>query len=563
MKTYIKLLMLTAVFVGATACTDLDTDINAEYTVYPESDIAISAKLEGCYYFLRSEAGLGRNYWEGAVLQSDEIMALTMNGGWYDNGRMLFPTIHQLRYDLAGVGVMSDLMSGCTYTNTIIEELGGETLDNDVVAPLRAIRAFYLYLIMDLYGDTPLINHVLDESEEMVRSPRATVAQYIESELLSVIPQLTTDNDVTTYGRPNRWMAYALLAKLYLNWGVYTNDIESVDYNTANPKLNDCVAACDAIINSGIFNVGTSYYEKFLPDNGVQVKDLIYTMPFDPASLGTGYDGGTELARFLQFRNCHATTDAAGNPSGPWGFQNSSNGGGIWILTPETAARFNLPGDERNNIIESHYQTIRDYTRNYELTDEVLFYDGDTIIYTPIEEYTDEDWQDFNTLDVGPDSEVKSLVAGFRLDKYPCSVDSYSLYGRKQSNDIPIFRYADILLTKAEAIFRGATATLGDTPETLINEVRDCSGAPHVGTTGTDYEDATVTKQMLIDERGREFICEMWRRQDLIRFGMFEDDWGFKNTLNPGAATEKWRRLYPVPQGVMDTNTNWSQNKGY
>ncbi|MCD8306255.1 MAG: RagB/SusD family nutrient uptake outer membrane protein [Prevotella sp.] len=552
---YIKFLMLPAVLALVCACTDLDTEINSQYTSYPDNDIAVNAKLEGCYYYMRNETGLGRNFWEGVMLQGDELMAVCMNGGWYDNGRMLFPETHDLRYDTPGVGLMEEMMSGCTYTNTIISELGGPTLDNDLVAPLRAIRAFYLYMIMDLYGDTPLLNHVLDDDEEMVRSPRAEVAEYIESELLAVIPQLSEENNDDTYGRPNKWMAYALLAKLYLNWGVYTNDITTVDYNTPNPKLNDCVAACDAIIDSGIFSVGTGYHKKFWPDNGVQTTDFIYAMPFDPESLGTDYDGGHELDRFLAYRNNQETTDADGNPTGQWGFQNSKNGGGIWVLTPEAAARYTLPGDERNDMVLKGTQYVRDYYNDYALTSTVLYHLGEPVVFTPIE---DAEWQDFSTLDVGENSDPVNLQEGYRLYKYPCTPDTYSLWNVKGGNDVPIFRYADILLTKAEAIFRGATATKGATPASLINEVRDCSGAAHV----EDVE-GTVTKQVLIDERGREFICEMWRRQDLIRFGMFEDDWGFKNDINPGAKTELWRRLMPVPESVMETNTNWSQNAGY
>ncbi len=552
---YIKFLMLPAVLALVCACTDLDTEINSQYTSYPDNEIAVNAKLEGCYYYLRNQTGLGRNFWEGVMLQGDELMSVCMNGGWYDNGRMLFPTIHDLRYDTPGVGLMEEMMSGCTYTNTIISELGGPTLDNDLVAPLRAIRAFYLYMIMDLYGDTPLLNHVLDDDEEMVRTPRAEVAEYIESELLDVIPQLSEENNSDTYGRPNKWMAYALLAKLYLNWGVYTNDITTVDYNTPNPKLNDCVAACDAIIDSGIFSVGTGYHKKFWPDNGVQITDFIYALPFDPETLGTDYDGGHELDRFLAYRNNHETTDADGNLIGQWGFANSKNGGGIWVLTPEAAARYTLPGDERNDMVLKGTQYVRDYYNDYALTSTVLYHLGSPVVFTPIE---DAEWQDFSTLDVGENSDPVNLQEGYRLYKYPCTPDTYSLWNVKGGNDVPIFRYADILLTKAEAIFRGATATKGATPASLINEVRDCSGAAHV----EDVE-GTVTKQVLIDERGREFICEMWRRQDLIRFGMFEDDWGFKNTLNPGAKTEKWRRLMPVPESVMETNTNWSQNAGY
>ena len=52
-----------------------------------------------------------------------------------------------------------------------------------------------------------------------------------------------------------------------------------------------------------------------------------------------------------------------------------------------------------------------------------------------------------------------------------------------------------------------------------------------------------------------------WRRNDLIRFGKFEEPWGFKYLFSGN--TDKNRRIFPVPQDVMNTNTNWTQNAGY
>ena len=43
---------------------------------------------------------------------------------------------------------------------------------------------------------------------------------------------------------------------------------------------------------------------------------------------------------------------------------------------------------------------------------------------------------------------------------------------RNQNNDVPLFRYSDIILMKAEAIQRGGTATLGATALSLVNLVR-------------------------------------------------------------------------------------------
>ena len=133
--------------------------------------------------------------------------------------------------------------------------------------------------------------------------------------------------------------------------------------------------------------------------------------------------------------------------------------------------------------------------------------------------------------------------------------NAYGLYDRAQSNDIPIFRYADVLLIKCEAILRGAAATNGDSPLGLFNQIRTCAKAPLI--------DANPTLDELLDERGREFFDENWRRNDLIRFGRFEDDWGFKHTINPAAKTDFTKRIFPIPTGILNENTNWSQNAGY
>jgi hypothetical protein len=89
----------------------------------------------------------------------------------------------------------------------------------------------------------------------------------------------------------------------------------------------------------------------------------------------------------------------------------------------------------------------------------------------------------------------------------------------------------------------------------LFNQIRSYVNAPTISSTPTLDE--------LLDERGREFFDENWRRNDLIRFGNFEDDWGYKNTINSGAATDYTKRIFPVPTSILNENTNWIQNDGY
>src|SRR5690606_27733993 len=164
--------------------------------------------------------------------------------------------------------------------NKAIIELGGEEVP--VAAPVRAVRAYYLWVLMDSYGDVPLLTRLLEEDESIDRSPRAEVAKYIETELLAVLDKLPTNVDASTYGKPTRYMAEALLAKLYLNWAVYTSvDVASYTPNMPNEKLNNVVAMCDDIIASGNFDLSGPYLSKFYPENGPHIKDFIYAMPYD------------------------------------------------------------------------------------------------------------------------------------------------------------------------------------------------------------------------------------------------------------------------------------------
>lgn len=98
-------------------------------------------------------------------------------------------------------------------------------------------------------------------------------------------------------------------------------------------------------------------------------------------------------------------------------------------------------------------------------------------------------------------------------------IDSDYKNNRNQSNDVPIFRYADILLEKAEAITRGAKATNGDTPQSLFNQIRAYVHAPLL--------DHQPSLSEILEERGRELFDENWRRNDMIRFGTFESEYGF------------------------------------
>jgi hypothetical protein len=106
---------------------------------------------------------------------------------------------------------------------------------------------------------------------------------------------------------------------------------------------------------------------------------------------------------------------------------------------------------------------------------------------------------------------------GIRNIKFYPDANSTS---RNQNNDAPVFRYSDVLLMKAEAILRGGTPTNGHTALSLVNMVRS--------NRSTSPEWTSVTLDDLYAERAREFTWECWRRNDMIRFGKYENSYGFK-----------------------------------
>ena len=132
-------------------------------------------------------------------------------------------------------------------------------------------------------------------------------------------------------------------------------------------------------------------------------------------------------------------------------------------------------------------------------------------------------------------------ITGIRVVKYPIDYNG----GDNADNDYVYFRYADVLLMKAEAHLR-----TGDEAGArgVVNSIRTKRNASPL---------STLTLDELLAERSRELYWEGWRRQDMIRFGKFLDAWQEKPASGPE------RLLFPIPAQALAVNPNLSQNPGY
>ena len=522
-----------------TGCTDLDMSPNSQYTEDPSQNsgvdpmIVVEAKMADVYYHLAGT--LGRRYMEAQCLASDEFTSLAFAGGYYDSGTYAHQALHCSSPNDASIGWYDDVTAGITKANTILEDLGSGA-SAQMKAPARAIRAYYTWILMDNYGDTPILDLVQSEGSVVPRSPRKEVAEWIESELKDIIPALTDDVTENTYGKPTKWMAEALLAKLYINWPVYTAEsVDQYDAATAvNPKLDACIAACDEIINSGKFNLGSvDYLHKFSYDNGWKVEDFIYAIPYDAINRQ-----GMQYARPRTFKdmknllpNVYGSTDKF-----------TQSFGGNMVVTPEFAKLFSLDGDIRNLSILRGDVYVRD-PKTLRPTTEPFMYKGNQVHFTEDITLAKKD----NTIEVGNDA--NAYQQGCHSIKWFTTPADYN-NGRNQSNDLPIFRYADILLMKAEALTRQGSSGA----KALFNQIRSYAGAPTIAN--------EPTLQEIYDERGREFFDENWRRNDMIRFGHYEDEFFPHYKDFPDANFDKRHRIFPVPQNTINLN-GWEQNPGY
>jgi hypothetical protein len=128
---------------------------------------------------------------------------------------------------------------------------------------------------------------------------------------------------------------------------------------------------------------------------------------------------------------------------------------------------------------------------------------------------------------------------GIRLLKYSPANGAFT-------EGVVMARFADAHLMRAEARFRsGNTAgALSD-----VNELRALrEDTPAL---------VSLTEAELLDERARELYIEGWRRNDMIRFGVFKNAWQFKD------AGDGHTDLFPIPASALLSNPNLVQNPGY
>ena len=159
--------------------------------------------------------------------------------------------------------------------------------------------------------------------------------------------------------------------------------------------------------------------------------------------------------------------------------------------------------------------------------------------------------KDGNPYPIGPAYEdlntgatITGWTQGWRSIKFAAYVTEYNQYSRNQSNDVPIFRYAETLLDLAECYANKAGGEA--MAKSLLKQVRGRSVDAATDPLNIDNLSGDALKEAIYNEKRLEFIGEGIRGIDIMRRGEHFIKVGENETINVGPSDEKY--TWPIPQ---------------
>lgn len=476
--------------------------------------------------------GTGRGVYDLNTFTTDEAILPTRGGDWYDGGFWQGLYLHEWGVNNDAIQATWEyLYKVVMLSNKSVEQIQKFQSVNDnpelpgYLAEVRAMRAMYYYYLMDMFGRVPLVLSSSVSMDEVVQKERKEIFDFVVKELQEAAPLLSESHSNQSgdyYGRLTRPVVYFLLAKLALNAEVYTDndwtdgarpDGKNIHFTIDGRQMNAWQAAmayCDRIDEMG-YRLEPQYESNFAVYNESSAEN-IFTIPMNKTLY-------TNQMQYL-FRSRHYNHAKAYGLSG----ENGSS------ATVDALRVFGYDTEEVDPRFEKCYFA----GVVYDLKGNVVRLDDGTILeYHP--------WE--VAVDISDSPYEKT--AGARMKKYAVDVNA-NKDGKLMENDIVLFRYADVLLMKSEAKVRN-----GESGDEELNQVRSRVGAAP----------RTATLETLLDERMMEFAWEGWRRQDLVRFGLFTRAYSSRPQLPDEAGG--YTTVFPIPGNVLKMNRRLVQNKGY
>jgi hypothetical protein len=447
--------------------------------------------------------------WMGEM-RSDNIYATSDGNRDWQGIRNFSPNLTTVGFV---TGAWDDNFNGIYNVNSVLDNLntkGQNVTDPNLRARFSAechfLRAFYYFQLVRLYGEVPIIDHVVTAAQaaKIKRSAVSDVYNLIISDLNTAIGGLPGSYTGADIGRATSWAAKGLLGLVYMTRsgptysGVDGPTMGSNEWNLALAQFNDIIAG-------GKYTFGSNYPNIFSYTNENN-PEVIFDVQFMSTNAGadypsqltnSGYWGGTGLAGTF------------GNGYGSVTYDISKN------LRASYSASMGTATDVRDTF---------------------------NIIWKYAIDTKNPPTQDTSN------PFIKKYI---NLAKHGVDLRDWPI-------NFIVMRYTDILMMKAECILHGAPGAQS-TVDSIVNLVRKRAGI-------ATY--TNVTLPTLMEERRREFLGEGIRWNDLVREGMAVttmNNWitgdgqsGSINTVIPAFV------IYPVPEAeILAAPGLYTQNPGY
>lgn len=538
MNKKIFALPLLVLSLSFTSCLDeTPKDQIPESEIYDSANSLYVNAVASLYNYIGAhEEGEGlqgtcRGIYDYNTLTTDEAIIPIRGGNWYDGG------LWKNMYDHTWTATDTDLYNVWKYLYKVIvlSTKSLETIDqhksllndkqrDEYRAEVRAVRAMFYYYAMDMFGRIPVLESSAQKPADIRQSNRSDVFKYIVKELQTVAPILPNEHSNLQgnyYGRVTRPVAWFLLAKLALNAEVYTDDNWTDSYRTDGKTIMfnvdgtqknawlTCIHYCNLIASAG-YSLENDYTKNFAVHNE-NSNENIFTIPLDKMLYLNEF-------HYL-FRSRHYAHGGAYGGA-------SENG---TCATLHTMAVYGYNTTSPDTRLDMNF-----YTGKVEVDGSyVTLDDGTPLEYKPL------------AVEQNLTASQYIETAGARMKKYEVDRTAYS-DGRMPDNDIVLYRYADVMLMKAEAKVRN-----GESGDEELNVVRNRVGMPSL----------PATLDNILDERLLELVWEGWRRQDMIRFGTYNKQYDIHT---PSEADKKgYTTVFPIPGKARELNPNLEQNPGY
>ncbi|MDV6166881.1 RagB/SusD family nutrient uptake outer membrane protein [Flavobacterium sp. DG1-102-2] len=583
-----KIIITACAALALAGCTNLDETILDAVPGEESSDAA--AALAAAYDRLGDRTFTDNGGMIAMQEYSSDIALLPTRGSdWGDGGK--WRAMHEFTWAPDNAVITDNwtlLTNGITRSLTAIRTIEASTDPQKALflAEAKVLLAFYTYTTLDLYGQAPYKDPSVANAPLVILKADTAIDDVIKN-VEAALPDLAELGTQRTHnGRVTKEAAYAMLAQMYLNRAVYKDRYNaSSNFNFNEPAvdgngtdMDKVISYSNLLINSGKFSLASNYFDSFSINND-GAKELIFAITQKIDKLR---DGDNDLAYMSVERNQRVS---AGN--------RGTNGS---CITPEFYASWDGNHDDPR------------FQRHYQYADGTWFMNDGTTLSVPATDMvpgTTSPWFHFNRgIQFGQQYGPKLAAAGgfektadgrIKVSALVCEKSTttpmdftpalnfdnptQSVLAQNQINrgarcfkfefdpgdganngtskvDIPLFRLGGIYTMRAEAYLRkGETGlALADVNILRTSRTRESLFGSVPGT-----PIAAISADVLYKEIGFEMYWEMWRRPQMVRFGKL--DLALPESAKP--ATPPYKRIFPIPQGVLDVTKGFTQNTGY